>query len=117
MRAPAAGFSACSTAGRLHSDSPCTPANRDLTEASIPGASLSLVATFIMVFLFGMELQAYLSVQTSTQVIVDKSRDGDLLRINFNVSFPNLSCEFASVDIKDAVSAWPAVTSVGRTRG
>ena len=36
-------------------------------------------------------------------MVVDRSVDGELLRINFNVSFPALSCEFASVDVGDAL--------------
>ncbi|CAH2036370.1 unnamed protein product [Thlaspi arvense] len=76
---------------------------RDLTEASLSGAGLSIVAALAMVFLFGMELSSYLAVTTDTSVIVDKSSDGDFLRIDFNVSFPALSCEFASVDVSDVL--------------
>ncbi|KAI8001860.1 ADP-ribosylation factor GTPase-activating protein AGD3 [Camellia lanceoleosa] len=49
------------------------------------------------------ELNNYLTVSTSTSVIVDKSSDGDFLLIDFNVSFPTLSCEFASVDVSDVL--------------
>ncbi|KAL2327988.1 hypothetical protein Fmac_021415 [Flemingia macrophylla] len=76
---------------------------RDLTEASLSGAGLSIVAALAMMFLFGMELSNYLAVSTSTAVIVDKSSDGDYLRIDFNISFPALSCEFASVDVSDVL--------------
>ncbi|XP_027342733.1 protein disulfide-isomerase 5-4-like isoform X1 [Abrus precatorius] len=76
---------------------------RDLTEASLSGAGLSIVAALSMMFLFGMELSNYLSVSTSTSVIVDQSSDGDFLRIDFNISFPSLSCEFASVDVSDVL--------------
>ncbi|PSR95626.1 Protein disulfide isomerase-like [Actinidia chinensis var. chinensis] len=76
---------------------------RDLTEASLSGAGLSIVAAFSMIFLFGMELNNYLTVSTSTSVIVDKSSDGEFLRIEFNTSFPALSCEFASVDVSDVL--------------
>ncbi|TKY48970.1 disulfide-isomerase 5-4 [Spatholobus suberectus] len=76
---------------------------RDLTEASLSGAGLSIIAALCMVFLFGMELNSYLSVSTSTSVIVDKSSDGDYLRIDFNISFPALSCEFALVDVSDVL--------------
>ncbi|XP_056163976.1 protein disulfide-isomerase 5-3-like isoform X1 [Syzygium oleosum] len=76
---------------------------RDLTEASISGAGLSIIAALAMMFLFGMELSNYLSVSTSTSVIVDKSTDGEFLRIDFNISFPSLSCEFASVDVSDVL--------------
>ncbi|XP_057457365.1 protein disulfide-isomerase 5-4-like [Lotus japonicus] len=76
---------------------------RDLTEASLSGAGLSIVAALSMLFLFGMELNSYMSVSTSTSVIVDKSSDGEFLRIDFNISFPALSCEFASVDVSDVL--------------
>ncbi|KAK9938405.1 hypothetical protein M0R45_015146 [Rubus argutus] len=76
---------------------------RDLTEASLSGAGLSIVAALAMMFLFGMELNNYLTFSTSTSVIVDKSTDGDFLRIEFNISFPALSCEFASLDVSDVL--------------
>ncbi|KAG0474095.1 hypothetical protein HPP92_015952 [Vanilla planifolia] len=74
---------------------------RDLTEASLSGAGLSIIAALSMVFLFGMELNDYMTVSTSTSVVVDRSPDGEFLRIDFNLSFPSLSCEFASVDVSD----------------
>lgn len=76
---------------------------RDLTEASLSGAGLSIIAALAMMFLFGMELSNYFTVSTSTSVIVDNSSDGDFLRIDFNMSFPALSCEFASVDVSDVL--------------
>ncbi|XP_047958141.1 protein disulfide-isomerase 5-4 isoform X1 [Salvia hispanica] len=76
---------------------------RDLTEASLSGAGLSILAAFSMIFLFGMELNDYMRVSTSTSIVVDKSSDGDFLRIDFNMSFPALSCEFASVDVSDVL--------------
>lgn len=76
---------------------------RDLTEASVSGAGLSIIAALSMMFLFGMELNNYLTISTSTSVIVDRSSDGDFLRIDFNISFPALSCEFASVDVSDVL--------------
>ncbi|XP_010930697.1 protein disulfide isomerase-like 5-4 isoform X1 [Elaeis guineensis] len=76
---------------------------RDLTEASLSGAGLSIMAAFSMMFLFGMELNSYLTVSTSTFIIVDKSTDAEFLRIDFNISFPALSCEFASVDVSDVL--------------
>ncbi|GMH05719.1 hypothetical protein Nepgr_007559 [Nepenthes gracilis] len=76
---------------------------RDLTEASLSGAGLSIIAALSMVFLFGMELNNYLAVSTTTSIVVDRSSDGDFLRIEFNISFPVLSCEFASVDVSDVL--------------
>ncbi|KAK5772514.1 hypothetical protein PVK06_048803 [Gossypium arboreum] len=76
---------------------------RDLTEASLSGAGLSIIAALAMMFLFGMELNDYLTVSTTTSIVVDNSSDGDFLRIDFNISFPALSCEFASVDVSDVL--------------
>lgn len=76
---------------------------RDLTEASLSGAGLSIVAALLMIFLFGMELSSYLKVDTTTSVVVDRSLDGEFLRVEFNISFPALSCEFASVDVNDVL--------------
>ncbi|KAL4201667.1 hypothetical protein AMTRI_Chr02g259750 [Amborella trichopoda] len=76
---------------------------RDLTEASLSGAGLSIIAAFSMILLFGMELNSYLAVSTTTTVIVDRSMDGEFLRMEFNLSFPALSCEFASVDVSDVL--------------
>ena len=49
------------------------------------------------------EINSYLQPIFKTKVVVDRSVDGELMRINFNVSFPALSCEFASVDVGDAM--------------
>eukprot|EP00250_Pteridium_aquilinum_P028212 c36775_g1_i1 orf=195-1649(+) len=76
---------------------------RDLTEATLSGAGLSIVAALFMILLFGMELNNYLNVATTTSIVLDGSKDGDFLRIDFNMSFPALSCEFASVDVSDVL--------------
>lgn len=49
------------------------------------------------------ELTTYMSVETKTDMVVDRSLHGELLRINFNLSFPALSCEYATLDISDAM--------------
>jgi len=49
------------------------------------------------------ELSSFLRVQTATEMVVDRSSQGDLLRISFNISFPSLSCEFATLDVSDAL--------------
>ena len=44
-----------------------------------------------------------MTLETQTSLVVDRSAQGDLLRINFNISFPSLSCEFATLDVSDAL--------------
>ncbi|KAK1430957.1 hypothetical protein QVD17_14107 [Tagetes erecta] len=76
---------------------------RDLTEASLSGAGISILAAISMIFLFGMELHSYLTTSTTTAIIIDKSSIEDTVRVDFNISFPFLSCEFASVDVSDVL--------------
>ena len=76
---------------------------RDMTQGTYLGSLLSIVATALIIFLLIAETRAYLKTSFETKVVVDRSVDGELLRINFNVSFPALSCEFASVDVGDAL--------------
>ena len=49
------------------------------------------------------ELNNFLTLETKTSMVVDRSAHGELLRINFNISFPSLSCEFATLDVSDAL--------------
>ena len=52
---------------------------------------------------YAQEGTAFLTPRTESQMVVDRSVHGDLLRVNFNISFPALPCEFASLDISDAL--------------
>lgn len=45
----------------------------------------------------------FMRVETKTDLVVDRSLHGELLRINFNMSFPALGCEYATLDISDAL--------------
>lgn len=105
----------------------------DLTEATLTGASLSLAATVSIIMLLAMvrerekeekrarraahryvgpdrstlpptqELNGYLTPVYREELVVDRSPPGELLRVNFNVSFPSLSCEFATLDVSDSL--------------
>lgn len=44
-----------------------------------------------------------MKTETKTDLVVDRSLHGELLRVNFNISFPALSCEYATLDISDAL--------------
>ena len=41
-------------------------------------------------------------IDVVSQVVIDRTEDADF-RVNFNVTFPELSCEQVSVDIMDAI--------------
>ena len=49
------------------------------------------------------ELSAFLTPDLDTQLVVDRSAQDEALRVNFNISFPSLPCEFASLDVSDAL--------------
>ncbi|KAK9838766.1 hypothetical protein WJX74_002928 [Apatococcus lobatus] len=75
----------------------------DLTEASLAGAVISICVSAAILLLFGLELNSYLTTEPKSSMVVDRSGSGELLRINFNVSFSALSCEFATLDVSDAL--------------
>jgi len=72
----------------------------ELTETSIPGAALSVIAAIVMLGLIFAELNSFLAIQTESKVNLDHFENiaEDTLQINFNFTFPRLKCEFASVD-------------------
>lgn len=37
------------------------------------------------------ELSSYMATKTRTDMVVDRSAHGELLRINFNISFPQVN--------------------------
>jgi thiol-disulfide isomerase/thioredoxin len=72
----------------------------ELTETSISGAALSIVATIVMFGLVVAEFNSYLTTTVESKVVLDhlESMSDDTLQVNFNLSFPHLKCEYASVD-------------------
>merc|ERR1711970_1237065 len=54
----------------------------------------------VMILLFIFEFNAYLTIQTSSDIVLDESND-EMLTINFNVTIADLPCQFASVDVSD----------------
>jgi thiol-disulfide isomerase/thioredoxin len=72
----------------------------DLTVSTLPGVSLSITGCVIMFILFILEFNAYLTVTYQTEIVMDEGLD-EMLRINFNITVPDLRCEFASLDVSD----------------
>jgi protein disulfide-isomerase-like protein len=75
---------------------------KDLTETTTHGSILSVCASIFMLVLFVAELWAFLSMQVSTNVVIDPNTDS-LLRINFNITILDMPCEFATIDVKDVL--------------
>ena len=74
---------------------------RDFTESSAAGTILSIIATAVMGALFVLEFRAYLTASVVTDVIMDDARDGEDIQINFDLSMPDLVCQYASIDVSD----------------
>lgn len=72
----------------------------DLTVSTLPGVGLSISGVFIMFILFILEFNSYLSVSYNTSIVMEEALD-EMMRINFNVTIPDLRCEFASLDVSD----------------
>lgn len=72
----------------------------DLTVSTLPGVSLSIAGCFIMFVLFILEFNSYLTVDYKYDIVMDEGLD-QTMRINFNITVPDLPCEFASVDVSD----------------
>ena len=74
----------------------------DLTEATASGGTISLISTLVMAYLFFTNFSAYLSVSSSTKIVMDSS-DEKKLQLNFNVTLHHLPCRFTSLDIVDVM--------------
>jgi len=74
----------------------------DFQKQTAIGASLSICAGMFMLVLFIVELWAFMATTTETSVILDTNSDTQL-RINFNITLMDLSCDYASVDVYDVL--------------
>ncbi|XP_042063587.1 endoplasmic reticulum-Golgi intermediate compartment protein 3-like isoform X1 [Salvia splendens] len=74
--------------------------NEDFYSRSLSGGVISLVSSFFIAMLVISEFSLYLRKVTDTQLVVDTSRGGKL-RINFDVTFPNVQCTLLSLDAMD----------------
>jgi len=72
----------------------------DFRVRTYSGGVVSIVCTIIIIWLFISELSLYLTVDTQPELFVDASR-GEKLRINIDITFPDLPCAFLSVDAMD----------------
>lgn len=54
-----------------------------------------------MIFLFLGELKDFWSVELKEELFVDTSRSHDRVKINFDLTFMKLACEFLTVDAMD----------------
>ena len=75
---------------------------RELAEGTYLGGIFSILLMFLFVSLFGMQLRVLWTVNTRTDIAVDHTEDAKF-QINFKLELPALSCEWATVDVIDAL--------------
>mmetsp|Transcript_3119 Transcript_3119/g.4816 ORF Transcript_3119/g.4816 Transcript_3119/m.4816 type:complete len:467 (-) Transcript_3119:194-1594(-) len=76
----------------------------EFKEGTSSGRICSILALVLMVWMMCVEIWVYIGEQSkySTKVDIDTML-GSQLRLNFNISFPHLHCDFASIDLWDKI--------------
>jgi len=75
----------------------------ELTESSIAGGAFSVTALVVMAWLMAVEVWVFLSAAPLESKIDVDVHSGSQLRINFNLTFPHLHCDYASIDLWDKI--------------
>ena len=63
------------------------------------GGQMSLMVGALMIILFLSELYHYMKVERIDRMVVDNSINTKL-KIDFDISFPSLSCKFAHMNVR-----------------
>lgn len=73
---------------------------KDLTRATTHGGALSLLVFTLLGAVFLLEVWTYAAGETHSKIVLDQNND-EKLQINFAVSFHELPCQFAEVEVWD----------------
>ena len=71
-------------------------------DATVRGAIFTFCAFAAMIVLAVVETSAYLASDFTTSIFMDDNPNSQL-RINFNITMHDLSCDYASVDLWDTI--------------
>lgn len=72
----------------------------DFRIKTLGGGTITVLSAIVMLFLFVSEIQDYLSPGVEEQLFVDTTR-GAKLKINLDIVFPKIGCDFLSLDAQD----------------
>eukprot|EP01095_Lingulamoeba_sp_RSL-Kostka_P002115 TRINITY_DN1300_c0_g2_i1.p1 TRINITY_DN1300_c0_g2~~TRINITY_DN1300_c0_g2_i1.p1 ORF type:complete len:393 (+),score=109.92 TRINITY_DN1300_c0_g2_i1:46-1224(+) len=72
----------------------------DFKERTYVGAAITIISSIIIFWLILTEVSIYMSTDVTNELVVDSMRD-DFLRINIDMTFPKLPCNFLSLDVLD----------------
>jgi len=89
----------------------------DFKERTRSGAAVSLISCSVIVLLVFSELHAYLTPKTVDHLYVDTTR-GERIRINMNITFPNMPCAGMSLVAMDVAGEQQidVVSNIVKTR-
>ena len=74
----------------------------DLTEPTLSGAIISIVAASIMLILFLSELHGYFRIDESSEMFIDnKTSKSEKIQINIDLVFKAFPCDVFSIDNQD----------------
>jgi len=72
----------------------------DFRIKTFSGGTITVISAIVMLLLFASEIQDYLTPGVEEQLFVDTSR-GAKLKINLDIVFPKIGCDFLSLDAQD----------------
>jgi len=72
----------------------------DFRIKTFSGGTITVISGIVMILLFASEIQDYLTPGIEEQLFVDTTR-GAKLKINVDIIFPKISCDFLSLDAQD----------------
>eukprot|EP00755_Sulcionema_specki_P025363 Sspe_Gene.83147::Locus_54536_Transcript_1_1_Confidence_1.000_Length_454::g.83147::m.83147 len=74
---------------------------REISHASTHGGIITLATAAVCAVLLSCELSGLFTTTTTTRLAIDRDA-GEMLRVNFNISFPDLECQYLSVGVRDS---------------
>lgn len=76
---------------------------KDLTEATLSGAVISILCVVVMCLLFAGEVVSYVFPRTHSDMVISRSSSEDRLKVFLDVEFHRLPCAVVSIDIVDTL--------------
>lgn len=77
----------------------------DFRIKTLGGGAITLVSAFVMILLFGMEIRDYVAPAIHEELYVDTSRGEQQLRINIDIVFERIGCDYLGLDAMDVSGA------------
>jgi len=72
----------------------------DFRIKTLSGGTITVISAIVMILLFATQIQDYLTPGVEEQLFVDTTR-GSKLKINVDIIFPKIGCDFLSLDAQD----------------